>query len=379
MSKNFVDVINDELEKEELIKLLRYVQAFPEREAPDDAERGYFQGLYEWYNDIEYYDDKGLSIYQLRELLGSRIKKHYKSTDSEIHSLADDIVRGVAKEFDIAFDELMNTMEVEDEILKVDSKNNFPVYKLIVITICKMALVHESKFDAEQLNIAQGFIESLVCTIEHKSKLRKFTTMDEIALEEIEDLASLLKEQKRRTDPLFKAVLGIAWTVALSDTIITEEERKLFRNLTEIFEISDEDAGKIRTQSEENLEKIRSDVEGALKKGNKVLDSDTLSEATSGVASTIAVLAIAEASGFGLFLAATTTLKAIGLLFGVTFAFGTYTTLTTILGIITGPIGWITLPIIVATTLWYNRYFGKPDYPALNNIILYSACKRGNV
>lgn len=48
-----------------------------------------------------------------------------------------------------------------------------------------------------------------------------------------------------------------------------------------------------------------------------------------------------QLSGFGIYLATTTGLKALSLLLGVTFSFSVYTTATTLLGVMLGPVGWI--------------------------------------
>jgi hypothetical protein len=60
-------------------------------------------------------------------------------------------------------------------------------------------------------------------------------------------------------------------------------------------------------------------------------------------------IAIGELSGFGVYLATTTGLKAISIALGTTFSWGVYQGATTLLGIILGPVGWAIMGLSLAS------------------------------
>jgi len=84
-----------------------------------------------------------------------------------------------------------------------------------------------------------------------------------------------------------------------------------------------------------------------------------------------AVLA-GEMSGFGIYLATTTGLKAISLALGTTFSWGVYQGTTTVLGIILGPIGWTVAGVgIVATGIAaIGKWFGAKDEEKLTSAVI---------
>lgn len=146
-----------------------------------------------------------------------------------------------------------------------------------------------------------------------------------------------------------------------------------------IFGISEKEAKNIRSATEKKFKEINYKIMTELKSQELKLDPATLKALAAGVAGSMAVLTLAEAAGFGLFLFATTTLHAIGLLFGITFAFETYTALTTILGVLTGPIGWISIPILVSGVVIARKYFSKPEYFPLKQTIIKCVLLRGDI
>lgn len=94
----------------------------------------------------------------------------------------------------------------------------------------------------------------------------------------------------------------------------------------------------IANMNKDEIEKFENDLNIVSNKngyGNFVLKSG-------GIA---AILATANLSGFGVYLLATYSTAAISGLIGVTLPFVVYTTLTTTISIVTGPIGWIGLGI----------------------------------
>ena len=80
-----------------------------------------------------------------------------------------------------------------------------------------------------------------------------------------------------------------------------------------------------------NLDDVTKNVEDHLKSEGKVLTA-------SGVGLT-ATLAAGEAAGFTLFTTSAMGLKALGLLFGTTFSFSTFSTTMAVLGVVFGPVG----------------------------------------
>ena len=70
-----------------------------------------------------------------------------------------------------------------------------------------------------------------------------------------------------------------------------------------------------------------------------------------GNGSILAILATAQLSGFGIYLAATTALGALTSTLGITLPFAAYTTLTSTIGLIIGPVGWIGLGLLTAWQL----------------------------
>lgn len=75
-------------------------------------------------------------------------------------------------------------------------------------------------------------------------------------------------------------------------------------------------------------------------------------------------IVVGELSGFGIYLATTTGLKALSLALGTTFSWGVYQGATTVLGIILGPIGWTIAGLSLAggtTVAIYNWMKGKDE------------------
>ena len=90
-------------------------------------------------------------------------------------------------------------------------------------------------------------------------------------------------------------------------------------------------------------------------------------------------MGLAESAGFGLFVFATTMLKAISLLVGITFPFTAYTTLTALLGILTGPVGWIGIPVVIVSGYLLKSFAESPQYFTLKQVIIRIAYLRGDI
>lgn len=84
----------------------------------------------------------------------------------------------------------------------------------------------------------------------------------------------------------------------------------------------------------------------------------------------VGALLAAEASGFGIYLLATSGLAAVAGLAGITLPFAAYTSLTTAMGVVLGPVGW------VGTGLYAIWKVTGPNYPKLIRAVLYLAMLR---
>jgi len=74
---------------------------------------------------------------------------------------------------------------------------------------------------------------------------------------------------------------------------------------------------------------------------NKVLESKNLKGSQLASLGTVGALALAELSGFGLYIMASTFVGSISSLFGLGLGFSFYTGMSTFLAAVTGPIGWL--------------------------------------
>jgi uncharacterized protein YaaW (UPF0174 family) len=126
-----------------------------------------------------------------------------------------------------------------------------------------------------------------------------------------------------------------------------------------------EDALRKRIQklSEEERQKLYSEARKELAKGATGLGVSLLGGG--------AILA-GEMSGFGIYLATTTGLKALSLALGTTFGWGVYQGAATVLGIILGPIGWAVtgVGIVAAGIVAIGRWFGAKDEAKLTLAVI---------
>ncbi len=78
-----------------------------------------------------------------------------------------------------------------------------------------------------------------------------------------------------------------------------------------------------------------------------------------------------EMSGFGIYLATTTGLKALSLALGTTFSWGIYQGATTLLGVILGPVGWVIAgtSVLVTGAAAFNKWLKQRD-AKLNLVVI---------
>lgn len=126
-----------------------------------------------------------------------------------------------------------------------------------------------------------------------------------------------------------------------------------------------EDAFQKRIQklSKEERQKLYSEARKELAKGAAGLGVSLVGGG--------AILA-GEMSGFGIYLATTTGLKAISLALGTTFSWGVYQGATTALGIILGPIGWTVagVGIVAAGIVAIGKWFRAKDEAKLTLAVI---------
>jgi uncharacterized protein YaaW (UPF0174 family) len=117
----------------------------------------------------------------------------------------------------------------------------------------------------------------------------------------------------------------------------------------------------------------RKEMEEELKKTAKEFDRG---KALASSASIFGALTAAQLSGFGVYLLASTTLGAITGVIGLTLPFAAYTALSSAIGIIIGPVGWIGAGLFAAWKLTGANY--KKLIPAILYVCALRAKKDGN-
>jgi hypothetical protein len=150
-----------------------------------------------------------------------------------------------------------------------------------------------------------------------------------------------------------------------------EVERIVFEKYVEdLLKKIQEALAKSGPEQEAELERELQESLGKMSRGNleamrKAMNLDELTARSlmgvfksGGV--TVATLTAVHAFGFGAFLALTTMIKALSLLIGVAFTFGTYTAATSFLGFLIGP--GLPLAVLAAgggTALWQRRKYRR--------------------
>jgi|YelNatPaOPRAMG01_1025707.scaffolds.fasta_scaffold23892_5 hypothetical protein len=208
---------------------------------------------------------------------------------------------------------------------------------------------------------------------EEREKLQARST-DELRQQLISLLAKLGKVSgNKRQNPLelsLKIISEAARALKIDTRLISPEdvERLVFEKYVEnliaqIRKRLQKEGPKFEDQLEkelrELLEKMSAGEQEAIKKamGLDQLTAKALLNIFKSGGAALAVLVGLNAAGFGLFLAAVTTLQAITLLTGLSLGFGPYMVTTTILGFMTGPLGMVLTTTLASGTagLWQYR------------------------
>ena len=124
----------------------------------------------------------------------------------------------------------------------------------------------------------------------------------------------------------------------------------------------------LRTVWEKMTPAQRQQMEEALKKAAQEFDGSGLGQS----ASVLAALLAGKLSGFGVYLLASTSLGAVTGVLGFTLPFAVYTTMSSTIAVVLGPVGWIGAGLFV---LW--KLTGA-NYKRLVPAILYIAMLRAN-
>jgi hypothetical protein len=379
MSNNFLDTIG-QLKKDDISSLLQLYKYYPEKSKSEAIRaKGFRDNLGDWFKGINYYNPKSLKT-DLSTILQNIVKKK-AGVNRNIGNLeaSTKIVKRIASKEKIPQTGEMTVREIENALFESQAESSFPSYLLAVKCMVYIAMVDTSRLDKVRTQIIDTFINSLLVTKQHKVELHRAISRKPNSEDIKSDVAELKKDKKVNTKQVFSAILGFIWCVALADQKTTSRERRAFELMRSIFNIDNKLAVDIRVKVEENFRNVEKIVAQELRCKENLVDQSSTSAAMAGAAGSIVVLGLAESTGFGLFLFATSALHAIGLLVGVTFPFAAYTTLTTILGILTGPVGWIGIPVLIAGSILVSNLAKSPGDVITSKLIVRVAYLRGDL
>ncbi|MDO9509628.1 MAG: hypothetical protein Q7I97_09895 [Thermovirgaceae bacterium] len=125
-----------------------------------------------------------------------------------------------------------------------------------------------------------------------------------------------------------------------------------------------------RMKPHERREFFEKEVEVPEFIGKARINNDSLA----GPATTLAILGLAQASGFGVFMASTTALGFVTHAIGVTLPFAVYTGMTSTIAFLIGPVGWLSAGFLGAWKLTQPSW--KTLIPALILIIATNSRKK---
>jgi len=381
MKENFLRMLGS-LKKDDLKYLLSIYDYFPD-ELKNDYKNHFGDNIIgpakKWLSGLKHYDSK-MRKAELHSLLTNAIIKanKMKKTDN-LNDMASKIVHHVAKLEDIPIDPEMNTRDIENQLFLYEAEEMFPIYMLAIRTMLLMSKQDSVGIKGLQKKMIQTFIDELLVTKEQKNLLGK-EFRSSTSLKEIEELVSLMQRKKNiNAKQLYSSLLGFAWIIAISDDVITRNEISTYKKLSTIFGIKEGDSNKLKHKIEHRFEEIREETISTLVKNSNKISNKDLSEAAAGISGSLAILGLAETAGFGLFLFATTALSSIGLLFGITFSFATYTSLTWTLGLLTGPVGWVSIPLILASGIILKKYIANKNYEKTRKVIVKLSYMRADI
>ena len=149
-----------------------------------------------------------------------------------------------------------------------------------------------------------------------------------------------------------KVLAKVAKKMKIDTNMVPPEdvERLIFEKAVEnqletikkrLTKITPDEEEKLEKTLREELEKLSSGDAKAIREAMNLdeLSARSMISVLKGGGIAVGSIAALNMAGFGVFMAATTMLKAISLLLGVTFAFGTYAATTTFIGFLLGPLG----------------------------------------
>ncbi len=203
----------------------------------------------------------------------------------------------------------------------------------------------------------------LVDQIREEKKKLELLSIEELRqrwLDLLADLAGVSEEMRQNPREFSLKVIKEAAGILKIDTNLVapeDAERLVFEKyvenlITDIRKRLQKGGPELEEQLEKELrgllEKMTAGEQEAIKQamGLDNLTAKAMLNIFKSGGATLAVLGGLHAAGFGLFLAAVTTLKAFALLTGMSIGFGAYMATTTFLGFLTGPVG-----ILLAVTL----------------------------
>jgi hypothetical protein len=350
-------------DSELLLRCLRIVDVYPEEARPEGSS---------WFSGKEFIPSTS-SRMTLQDRLAEKIKGavNAKRLDRVENERAG--VRLVADKLKVAYDPIMATEHVEDAIFTKVSSDKLPLLRLLVLAGRHMACLGGEPQARSGNDTLRSLLDEVMIRQADKDPLYAILERT-VAHDELEAAC----EDLDSSDNGGFALLGIVWTVAnVDDSPATAEQRFFHDALAQKLNVPTMVAEGIRQQVRKNLGEAHARLL-AEAKDQKIspLGLEEFSSAVGSAATSLVALGLAEAAGFGLFTGAVVALHAFGLLIGIPFAFGAYTALTWVLGVLTGPVGWVGVPLAAGGSVLVHRWLTSPAYRQLLDLIVVVASAR---
>ncbi|MFN3753981.1 hypothetical protein [Flavobacterium sp.] len=234
------------------------------------------------------------------------------------------------------------------EKLKSDGKVTFDYKKIDEQEINKDIIARRGFLERQKI-----FLELFINKTWEKYKILNekwgelYAILNKANEEEIQILSKILKLKSASKEDIIPELINnsknlfeffdndISYVDILSKI---KRKLKLDKKITEVDKIEKAIAAKIL---EEALSKMTAEQKNELEKELMKIAEKESNDSKYKVGSVFAALTAAQASGFGVYLLATTSLGFLSGAIGITLPFATYTALTSAISVIIGPAGWI--------------------------------------
>lgn len=286
----------------------------------------------------------------LRFLLASLEEVNFKNVGSEMGQKA---YRGIVKGFNV---------------FKKIVSDSAPVSEPEVVSMEERIAKKKTSFDSFDKNELQKLLKSNL--IKKLGESNTGTISDDMLSAKVIDEASKVfkKEIEDELTPAQKA-----------DAIYHRYNERLLAQAQKAYnEATTEQKVKLEKQLDDDISKMSTEQIKELQKalGVDKITGSTLSSMIKTTVGTTTLMLALDASGFGAYVALTTIMHAIfTTILGITLPFAAYTTATSTLAFITGPIGWIALVGVEVFLL--NRSKNKMNYELLSQTVWLSVLGYG--